>query len=234
MKCMASDITEVITTRLKTMGMSQAQFAECISATPAQVSIFLRKQGSISVDSINKSFDLIGVNVSMYKKRIDFAKEVADFLKKKGIRNIDSWTKIDLADFTQMKEVLLFHDVQDQNEYISIMTSGLIDYESTFPYFKSLVAYFLNVEESTLTSSSAKNALYKLMDENKNEEIIANRSVAALAIGAIAVSLLPVVTIAASVAMTTCKQIGAFSLFSSTMKDSLFTKSIDYITKKII
>lgn len=72
------------------------------------------------------------------------------------------------------------------------------------------------------------------MDENKNEEIIANRSVAALAIGAIAVSLLPVVTIAASVAMTTCKQIGAFSLFSSTMKDSLFTKSIDYITKRII
>ena len=68
----------------------------------------------------------------------------------------------------------------------------------------------------------------ELMDENKNEEIIANRSVAALAIGAIAVSLLPVVTIAASVAMTTCKQIGAFSLFSSTMKDSLFTKSIDY------
>lgn len=39
------------------------------------------------------------------------------------------------------------------------------------------------------------------MDENKNEEIIANRSVAALAIGAIAVSLLPVVTIAASVAI---------------------------------
>ena len=230
---MSTDITEVITTRLKTMGMSQAQFAECISATPAQVSIFLRKQGSLSVDALNKSFDLIGVNVTMFSKRIEFAKQISDMLKSKGVSNIDSWTQRDLVNFTQKKEIELFYDVKDQDDYISFMSSGLIDYESTFPYFKSLVAYFLNIGKESLTSSSAKNALYKLMDENKDESIISKRTLATMAIGAIAVSMLPALKVAASVAMTTCKQVGAFSLFSSTMKDSLFAKSIDFVTNKI-
>ena len=43
---MGTNIVETIQSRLDSMGMSQAQFAECISATPAQMSIFLREKVS--------------------------------------------------------------------------------------------------------------------------------------------------------------------------------------------
>ena len=60
-----------------------------------------------------------------------------------------------------------------------------------------------------------------------------NRSAATLAIGAIAATLFPVVWVAATVAMTTCRQVGAYTSFTNTAKDSLFVKSIDYVINKI-
>lgn len=80
---MNTNIVETIQTRLDSMGMSQAQFAECVSATPAQMSIFLREKGSLSIDCLNKSLDLVGVNLSLYSKRSILAREVAEYLLEK-------------------------------------------------------------------------------------------------------------------------------------------------------
>ena len=77
---MGTNIVETIQSRLESMGMSQAQFAECVSATPAQMSIFLREKGTLSIEALNKSLDLVGINLSVYSKRNDLAKEVASFL----------------------------------------------------------------------------------------------------------------------------------------------------------
>lgn len=228
-----TDITKTITNRIRAMGMSQAQFAECISATPAQVGLFLKHQGSLSTESLNKCFDLIGINLDICSKRLSLAREVAEFLKSKSIANIDSWTKDDLSNFTQRPEIRLFFDIKDQQQYIDILSSGVIDIESTFPYLKASIAYFLKVSDSNITSNKAKDALRKLMDEQKNEKTVINRSAATLAIGAIAATLFPVVGVAATVAMTTCRQVGAYTLFTNTAKDSLFAKSIDYVINKI-
>ena len=109
---MSTNIVEAIQTRLESMGMSQAQFAECVSATPAQMSIFLRDKGSLSIDSLNKSLDLVGINLSLYSNRNSLAKQVAAYLLSKNVSSIDNWTKNDLAVFTQQKTISLRFDVK--------------------------------------------------------------------------------------------------------------------------
>lgn len=110
---MGTNIVETIQSRLESMGMSQAQFAECVSATPAQMSIFLREKGTLSIEALNKSLDLVGINLSVYSKRNDLAKEVASFLLSKNVTSIDNWTKTDLTLFTQKQSISLLFDVKD-------------------------------------------------------------------------------------------------------------------------
>ena len=161
---MSTNIVETIQTRLESMGMSQAQFAECVSATPAQMSIFLRGKGSLSIDCLNKSLDLVGVNLSLYSKRNSLAKQVAVYLQSKNVSSIDNWTKSDLSTFTQNKEIDLFFDIQAEDTYIEIEKSGIIDIESTFPYFKALVSYYMQLDGSKPTASQAKQALATLLN----------------------------------------------------------------------
>ena len=127
---MGTNIVETIQSRLESMGMSQAQFAECVSATPAQMSIFLREKGTLSIEALNKSLDLVGINLSVYSKRNDLAKEVASFLLSKNVTSIDNWTKTDLSLFAQKQSISLLFDVKDEEDYIEMERSGIIDIES--------------------------------------------------------------------------------------------------------
>ena len=75
---MKTNIVEIIQTRLDSMGTSQAQFAKCISATPSQMCIFLKGKGSLSTESLNKSLEFVGVNLSLYSQRTTWAREIAE------------------------------------------------------------------------------------------------------------------------------------------------------------
>lgn len=215
------------------MGMSQAQFAECVSATPAQMSIFLRGKGSLSIDCLNKSLDLVGVNLSLYSKRNSLAKQVAVYLQSKNVSSIDNWTKSDLSTFTQNKEIDLFFDIQTEDTYIEIEKSGIIDIESTFPYFKALVSYYMQLDGSKPTASQAKQALATLLntsDDSKNETTNQISKLAAgTALGALTFASPILGTVLAAASLAVSKQVGAFSLFAKTNKSSLFEKAIKFI-----
>jgi len=215
------------------MGMSQAQFAECVSATPAQMSIFLRGKGSLSIDCLNKSLDLVGVNLSLYSKRNSLAKQVAVYLQSKNVSSIDNWTKSDLSTFTQNKEIDLFFDIQTEDTYIEIEKSGVIDIESTFPYFKALVSYYMQLDGSKPTASQAKQALATLLntsDDSKNETTNQISKLAAgTALGALTFASPILGTVLAAASLAVSKQVGAFSLFAKTNKSSLFEKAIKFI-----
>lgn len=230
---MSTNIVETIQTRLESMGMSQAQFAECVSATPAQMSIFLRGKGSLSIDCLNKSLDLVGVNLSLYSKRNSLAKQVAVYLKSKNVSSIDNWTKSDLSTFTQNKEIDLFFDIQAEDTYIEIEKSGIIDIESTFPYFKALVSYYMQLDGSKPTASQAKQALATLLntsDDSKNETTNQISKLAAgTALGALTFASPILGTVLAAASLAVSKQVGAFSLFAKTNKSSLFEKAIKFI-----
>lgn len=219
---MSTNIAQTIKYRLDLMGMSQAQFAESVSATAAQMGIFLKGKGSLSIDSLNKSLDLVGINLSPYIKRIELAKKVAFYLKSKNVMSIENWTKQDVATFTQMKEILLFVDVKSDKEYQDMENSGIIDIESTFPYFKALVTYYMTLsvrymktESKAPTASQAKRALSSILG--------------GAGIGVLAVMSPTIVGTAVAAALVASKQMGAASLFSKTDKSSLFAKAIDYI-----
>ena len=217
------------------MGMSQAQFAECVSATPSQMGLFLREKGSLSIECLNKSLDLVGVNLSLYSKRNTLAKEVASLLKSKNVSSIENWTKQDLAVFTQNEAIALLFDVQTKEEYIELEKSGIIDVESTFPFFKALVLYFMTLDSEKPTASRAKKALASLLHESSGSSSASigkiDKIAAGTVIGAfdIASPILGSVLAAATVAIS--KQVGAFSLFTKTNTCSLFSKALDFIKK---
>ncbi len=232
---MSTNIVETIQIRLDSMGMSQAQFAECVSATPSQMSIFLREKGSLSIECLNKSLDLVGVNLSLYSKRNSLAKEVASLLKSKNVSSIENWTKQDLVVFTKKEAIALLFDVQTKEEYIEMEKSGIIDVESTFPFFKALVSYYMTLEGEKPTASSAKQALASLFSVSDSKSPDPIRQFGEIAVGTalgtfamsspILGSILSVATLAIG------KQVGAFSLFTKTSKGSIFAKAIELINK---
>lgn len=226
---MSTNIVETIRTRLDSMGMSQAQFAKQVSATPSQMSIFLKGNGSLSTKCLNNSLDLVGIDLSLYSNRNNLAKRVASFLISKNVSSIENWTKNDLAIFTQQKEISLLFDVQSEEEYIELEQSGIIDIESTFPYFKAMVTYFMSLDGIKPTASRAKQALEKLMKEpthNKENQSkkMDNLATAGVAIGTIAAAaaLFPSLGVA-----SISKQVGAFSLFLKNQTASLFAKGVN-------
>lgn len=173
--------------------------------------------------------------MSLYSKRNTLAKEVASLLKSKNVSSIENWTKQDLAVFTQNNAIALLFDVQTKEEYMALEKSGIIDVESTFPFFKALVSYYMTLDAEKPTSSKAKQALASLFNESSGsspESIYKIGKIASgTAIGAFAVAspLLGSVLAAATVAIS--KQVGAFSLFTKTNTCSLFSKALDFIKK---
>lgn len=232
---MNTNIVETIQSRLEAMGMSQAQFAECVSTTPAQMSIFLRGKGSLSTDSLNKSLDLVGVDLSLYSNRNKLAKEIASYLLSKNVSSIDNWTKKDLSLFTQQPSVLLLFDVDSEEMYIELEKSRIIDVESTFPYFKALVSYYMSLEGIKPTASQAKQALATLLNESKGftEELShqVGKIAAKTVVGATALASPILGSVFAVASLAVSKQVGAFSLFSKLNTSSLFAKAVDFIKK---
>ena len=224
-----SRIVELIKTRLELMGTSQAVFAERVSATSAQMSLFLRGKGTLSTYSLVKSLVMVGVNLSMYSERTKLAKEVADCLLSKNVSSIDNWTKKDLATFTQKETILLLFDVQSDNEYVELIKSGIIDIESTYPYFKAIVSYYLSLNNKVKpTASEAQQALLKMRTPHFGPW------------GIVAGAIAGIYTLASptkeeSNTNSENKQLGALSLFAKIIKPDMFSllaKAIEYIKNK--
>ena len=223
---MGTNIVETIQSRLESMGMSQAQFAECVSATPAQMSIFLREKGTLSIEALNKSLDLVGINLSAYSKRNELAKEVASFLLSKNVTSIDNWSKSDLSLFTQKQSISLLFDVKNEQEYIELEKSGIIDIESTFPYFKALVSYYMSLNCQKPTASQAKQALTSIMTNTNTTE--PSITLEKIAVGAVALATPILGAVLAAANLASNKQVGAFSLFAKTLHNSLFAKGVNF------
>lgn len=230
-----TNIVELIQLRLESMGMSQAQFAECVSATPAQMSIFLREKGSLSIDSLNKSFDLIGIHLSIYRKRNDLAKNVASYLLSKNVTSIDNWSKQDLVRFTGQDTISHFFDVDTKEELIELERSGIIDVESTFPYFKALVSYYMLLNGKKPTASKAKQALSSLFNNSLNSIMNDVRGVFHGALSGLTDTVEKISkaveekSIFSDSDSMTGKQVGASSLFSRVNPNSLFAKALDFL-----
>lgn len=174
-------INDIISERLLLMGTSQAQIAKEIGTNPTQMGAFLKGQGTLSSDVLERCFQLLGIDMSIYVERIIKAQEVADIIIEKGFTQIDNLTKMDFIYFTKIKSLKYLIDVSTVDEYKDILHGRLIDIESTFPYFKALVAYIVNIRKdrmrrtygrssNKITSSIAKVSLWGLFSPQKIQE----------------------------------------------------------------
>ena len=135
--------------------------------------------------------------------------------------------------FTKNKLIEHFFDVKSEKEYIEIESSGLIDIESTFPYFKALVSYYMSLNSDKPTASQAKQALSSMSNgQVKNTgscTLQIEKFISGATFGALAIASPIVGSVFATAALAISKQVGAFSLFSKSHTSSLFAKGIDFI-----
>lgn len=203
-------ISQIIEERLRLMGTSQAEIARMTGTNPTQMGVFLKGQGTLPNDVLEKCLLVVGIDVSLYTRRIHQAMDVADILINKGVK-IDNLTKDDLLYFTKMNNLRFLIDVPTINDYMEIVDSGLVDPESTFPYFKALTAYMVNIriqnqQKGRITSSLAISSLHGIF-------------------------LNPIGALGSAVAGAVVKktQKGNISLFSKQVRESLNEKAMDYI-----
>lgn len=108
--------------------------------------------------------------------------------------------------------------------------SGIIDIESTFPYFKALVSYYMSLNCQKPTASQAKQALISIMSNTNPKEpsITFDKIAVGAAVGAVAFATPILGAVLAAASLATNKQVGAFSLFAKTLQNSLFAKGVNF------
>lgn len=151
-------IHEIISIKLKMSGMTQSHLAKLIETSPTQLGNYLKGQGSLTEKSLNKCFDLLEININRYKYLYEAAQKASYILRKKhiGFEQTMRMNKEELVNATGIEQIRMLVDVKTEAEYENIIKYGIIDHQSTFPYFKSTVAYFMNSGEKTTTKSNIK------------------------------------------------------------------------------
>lgn len=150
-------IHDVIADKLKMSGMTQANLARLIETSPTQLGNYLKGQGSLTEKSLNKCFDILEINIERYRNIYQVAQNASEILKKKGcdFEEVIRMSKMELVRITGIEQIKQFEDVYSEEEYEDIIKYNIIDYQSTFPYFKTLVVYFMNTGEKITTKSNA-------------------------------------------------------------------------------
>lgn len=150
-------IHDIIADKLKMSGMTQANLARLIETSPTQLGNYLKGQGSLTEKSLNKCFDILEINIERYRNIYQVAQNASETLKKKGcdFEEVIRMNKMELVRITGIEQIKQFVDVYSEEEYEDIIKYNIIDYQSTFPYFKTLVVYFMNTGEKITTKSNA-------------------------------------------------------------------------------
>ncbi len=160
----------IIEQRMNLMGISQRNFAETVGATQAQLSIFLKgekESAFLSPNVLDASLMLVGINPTLYTTRFDLARKVAEILKSAKVENIDMWSKDQLTAFTGIKEISCFFDVESKKDFEALLESGVIDYESTYIYFRTLVSYMIGTGNGDkITASTATKLAGEILEDS--------------------------------------------------------------------
>lgn len=138
----------VIKKRMALAGLTQARLAEMSECTANQMGLFLKGAGFLNRTSLEKCLSILGVRLDIYDKRYNIAEQAA--LKLKGYKNDDIivMSKERMVEITGIKEISSLFDVSE-NELDKIVSSGIIDYEGTYPYFKAMVLHLIGIGDKS-------------------------------------------------------------------------------------
>lgn len=145
-------IEQLIKQRMEIAGVTQGQLAEVSGCTPSQMGLFLKGKASLNRESMDKCIQYVGIDLSIQLKRVETAQLVAKKLKNIKTSEIEKMTQEEMAEKTGVSSILVLPNV-GYDKFIEMVKSGIVDYESTFPYFKSLVLHFSNIGEKATVKS---------------------------------------------------------------------------------
>ena len=150
-------IPEVIKSRMEVVGLTQAKLSETIGCTPTQLGLFLKDEASLNRTSLEKCFENLGIPLNSISRRIELAKLVAEKLSSYSIEDIAQMDRKKMIILTGLKDLIALPEVTKE-EFETMISSGIADYESTFQYFKSLVLQFRQMP-SKITPKAASTSL---------------------------------------------------------------------------
>ena len=149
-------IAQLVKQRMEIAGLTQGKLAEASGCTPSQMGLFLKGKASLNRESMDKCMQYVGIDLSIQSKRIATARFVANSLEKFSIEEIAKMNQEEMATKSGCSSILVLPNA-DYDTFTEMVKSGIVDYESTFPFFKSLVLHFSNVGEK-ITSKSVENS----------------------------------------------------------------------------
>lgn len=154
-------VEQLIKQRMELAGVTQAKLAEASDCTPSQMGLFLKGKSTLNRESFDKCLQYVGIDLSIQSKRIETALEVAKNLKGFSKEAISEMSQKEMTEKSGISAVLALPDVE-YGKFVEMVKSGIVDYESTFPYFKSLVLHFHNVGEK-VTARTAENSFNNIL-----------------------------------------------------------------------
>lgn len=149
-------IEQVIKKRMELAGITQASLAESSGTTPSQMGLFLKGKATLNRETLDKCLESLGINLNIQKKRAELASQVALKLKNLSLEEIKSLTKEEMAKLSGFDKIVALPDV-DLKEFENMVKSGIVDYESTFPFFKVLVMHY-HYTGTKITGRTAKDS----------------------------------------------------------------------------
>lgn len=150
-------ISELIKKKLVYTNLTQGNLAEKIATSPTQLGLFLRGEGvSLSTKTLEKCFELMRVNLRTYSRLCDSALKVSSILKSRGddVEDVLRMSKSDIILLTNAQEIKYLIEITDEKEIDILRETGIVDYQMTFPYFKSMVVFLMSYDGKTGTRSN--------------------------------------------------------------------------------
>lgn len=151
-------IEKLIKERMLTIGLTQAKLAEMSGCTPTQMGLFLKSEASLNREALDKCLQVLGVDLEVCIRRLEIARQAAIKLADIEIGEIKCMGKQTMAKMTNISAIECLPN-PSESEFEKMVSSGIIDYEGTFPFFKSLVLHFHNLNNVNSTPKTVQNSL---------------------------------------------------------------------------
>lgn len=151
-------IEKLIKERMQVIGLTQAKLAEMVGCTPTQMGLFLKSNASLNRESLDKCLKIVGINLDVDLKRIETARLAASRLADIPLGEIKNMGRHTMARITKIEALDCLPD-PNESEFEKMVSYGIIDYEATYPFFKSLVLHFRNIGDNNITPKTAQASL---------------------------------------------------------------------------
>ncbi len=147
-------LREDIKNRMRLLGLTNRDLSDRTGATQSQLSLYLTGTSeSLRADKLQKCLDILGINTSIYTHRYEAAMNAANMLDGKfSIDEVMDFSREKMATITEINDITLLLDV-DEETYRRMIQSNIVDVESTYPFFKSMVMQLMGTKQHPTRTS---------------------------------------------------------------------------------